>query len=133
MPGSKLFVLNFGHRLARDVVEQLRPCEEIYCPLNLDMDQETMSQVVNRVRIAVSEVKKRGGALDGSVPVAVVLPGITEGAALVLAEIHGRVGAFPKILRLRRRADATYGLFENGPSGGIFDLEKFRQSARGRR
>ena len=132
---KKTFILNFGHKLTRQVLDELEPCEEVFCPLDLDLDRETMGQVVRQVQRISKEVGKKGGALDGTSPLIVALPGLTEGAVLLLAELHGRLGVFPRILRLRRQEDGTYGLFVRSDEvrGGVFDLERFRRSARGRR
>lgn len=60
----------------------------------------------------------------------VVLPSLNYIAAVLLAELHWRMGHFPAIARLRPVADAlttTYELAE------IINLEQLRQGARTRR
>jgi hypothetical protein len=108
---KKTFVLNFGHALALDVLEVLAPALEIKVPLKLELDSgSTPVQVREAVGRAAALLHEAGGALDGTVPLLVGLPGLTEGAALILAELHGRLGGFPRVLALRRRADGIYSL-----------------------
>jgi hypothetical protein len=127
-------ILNFGHPLADRVLTLLAPSRQVRVSLQLDMDNEsTPPQVVRAVSKALQEAKASGAVLDGTEPVAVVLPGVTEAAAIVLAELHGRLGTFPQVLALRRREDRTYGLFQNSVRFGVVDLERLRQEARERR
>lgn len=130
---GKIFILNFGHRLAPDVIKSLEPCVELYYPLSLNMESDSMIQVIEKVAAIAKQVEEMDGRLDGTVPIVVALPGISEGVALVLAELLGRLGELPKVLRLRRRENGTYGLFGGDIENGVFDLEKYRRSARGRR
>lgn len=59
----------------------------------------------------------------------VVLPSLNYIAAAILAELHGRMGHFPAILRLRpiNGVVTTYEVAE------IINLEAMRQAARARR
>lgn len=65
--------------------------------------------------------------MDGTTPLVVGLPGLTEGAALLLVELHGRLGYFPRVIQLRRSGNGTFRLY------GLLDLERLRLEARGRR
>ena len=129
------FLLNFGHPLTPKVIAQLSPVTEIKAAFQLDLDKEpTPPQVRAAADRAAALLRDKGGALDGSVPVVVALHGLTEATALILAELHGRLGAFPRVLALRRQPDGTYGLAEQpGMFGGVLDLEKVRNAARERR
>jgi hypothetical protein len=59
-------------------------------------------------------------------PLLVVLPSLSIIAALVLAEIHGRVGHFPAVLRMRP-APIAIRQFE---AAEILDLQAIRDTAR---
>lgn len=62
-----------------------------------------------------------------SEPLVVVLPSLNFIAAGLLAELHGRMGYFPAVVRTRPVADATprrYGVAE------ILDLQRLRENAR---
>jgi hypothetical protein len=137
-------ILNFGHPLSSRVLSHLAtedpatgemvPARELRVALNLNLDGEpTPQQVTRAVDHAFEELRGIGVVVNGTAPIVVVLPGITEGAALVLAELHGRAGSFPRVLALRRTGDGTYGLFADSADLGIIDLERVRQEARGRR
>lgn len=127
------FVLNFGHPLHPRVVAHLAPAKEVRVRFDLDLAQPTPEQIVDLVDRTAQAMEVKGGKLDGTVPLAVALPGLSEGVALLLAELHGRTGNFPKVLALRKQADGTYGLFADSAGLGVLDLEKLRQEARGRR
>lgn len=62
-----------------------------------------------------------------SEPILVVLPSLNFIAALLLAELHGRMGYFPPVVRTRPVADSVprrYAVAE------ILDLQGIRESAR---
>jgi hypothetical protein len=63
-------------------------------------------------------------------PLLVCLPSYNYAAALVLAELHGRTGYFPPVLRLRPVADSTPQQFEVAE---ILNLQAAREEARRRR
>lgn len=58
------------------------------------------------------------------------LPGYAPAAGVVLAELHGRMGHFPAILRLRPVAGSVAGQFEVAE---ILNLQAVRDEARVRR
>jgi hypothetical protein len=63
-------------------------------------------------------------------PILVVLPSLNYAAAALLAELHGRMGYFPSIVRLRPVKDALPPRYELAE---IIDLQALRASARKRR
>ena len=63
-------------------------------------------------------------------PILVVLPSLNFIAALLLAELHGRMGFFPPILRLRPAPGSLPRQFEVAE---ILDLQAVREAARQRR
>ena len=126
---QKTFILNFGHSLHPSVVAKLSPATEVRVKFNLNLDGDVVAQVADAVDDAATAMSAKGGELDGTCPVVAVLPGITEGAALVMAELHGRLGDFPSIVQMRRTFSGD-GVFE---MVGTLDLRKVRLAARGRR
>lgn len=56
-----------------------------------------------------------------------MLPSLNFIAAVLLAELHGRMGYFPTIVRLRPVADATPRRFEVAE---LIDLQSVRDVAR---
>ncbi|MEI2693368.1 MAG: CRISPR-associated protein Csx15 [Anaerolineae bacterium] len=63
-------------------------------------------------------------------PILVVLPSLNFIAAALLAELHGRMGYFPPVVRTRPVAGALPRQFEVAE---ILDLQGVREAARGRR
>lgn len=63
-------------------------------------------------------------------PLLVNLPSLNFGAAAVLAELHGRCGDFPPILRLRPVPDSLLSRYEVAE---IINLKALRAKARERR
>jgi hypothetical protein len=137
---TRLYVLNFGHPLSAETLAALEPATEIRVPFQAGMDpgsEPTPFQVQRKVHRAAELLRRSGLRLDGSCPVAVVPHGLSEVTALLMAELHGRLGGFPRVLALRRGPDGVYRLADEarypGMFGGVLDLEKVRQAARERR
>lgn len=63
-------------------------------------------------------------------PILVVLPSLNFIAALLLAELHGRMGYFPPVLRTRPVAGAVPRQYE---AAEILDLQAVREAARQQR
>jgi hypothetical protein len=80
------------------------------------------AELVDRVGLTATD--------RGQVPVVVNLPTFAPVAAVMLADIHGRTGHFPTVVRLRPVLGSTptrYVLAE------LIDLQAARDVARGRR
>ena len=119
-----LRVLNFSHPLSEQAVEELGIPKIENVRVSLDLSVPVAPQIVAIVNAVETP-------LDGTVAgLAVVLPGMSEAAAYLLAELHGRLGGFPNIIPLRR--DDEMGIFvvaEEGPQS----LDHVRRTSRGRR
>lgn len=63
-------------------------------------------------------------------PILIVLPSLNFIAALLLAELHGRMGYFPPIVRIRPVADTVPRRFEVAE---VIDLQSLREQGRRRR
>lgn len=55
------------------------------------------------------------------------LPGLSQASALLLAEIHGRMGHFPSIIRLKPSDDGSTRIFELAE---VVNLQNVRDNAR---
>lgn len=62
-----------------------------------------------------------------TLPILVRLPSMSEIAAIVLAVLHGRMGYFPPIIRLRKTAADLPPVFEVAE---LINLQRLRESAR---
>jgi hypothetical protein len=131
------YILNFSHPLKPEVLERLAPCQEVLIPFHLQLavheKVHPKRQIETIVDNAAEILAKHGAKLNGTFPILVVVPGISEGTALLMAELHGRLGNFPSVLAIRRLNDGTYGLYKNSANDAILRLEQLRNSARLRR
>ena len=90
--------------------------------VQFDAEQPFLPQLQALVaRIPLSPVELQ------TAPLLVVLPALNFIAALLLAELHGRMGYFPAILRIRPVAGSTPPRFEVAE---ILNLQAVRDAAR---
>ena len=117
-------VINFSHPLSDVAVEQLGHPEIENVRVQIDLSAPVAPQIVEIVNAVETP-------LDGTVAgLAIVLPGMSEATAYILAELHGRMGGFPNIIPLRR--DDETGVFIVAEEG-VQDLNRVRRESRGRR
>lgn len=123
---ATMLVLNFAHPLSADTVEQLTDqfgeFETRMVRVQLDMLSplpDQIRQVVDNAGLEPAEWQTR--------PFAVVLPGASIAAGVLLAEIHGRSGGFPLVVSLVSGEDRVFRL------GEVIDLSQVRNDARTRR
>ncbi|WP_376795013.1 CRISPR-associated protein Csx15 [Thermogemmatispora sp.] len=125
-----MIILNFAHPLTeeqqRQIAEHLiEPINEIrFIPVRIDETKELAPQIVSiadRANLTSEEWQ--------TLPILINPPGYSPVAAALLAELHGRMGHFPSIIRLRpRHHGATdYEVAE------ILNLQRLRDHARQRR
>ena len=119
-----LRIVNFSHPLSDQAVEQLGHPEIENVRVQIDLDAPVAPQIVDIVDAVETP-------LDGTVAgLAIVLPGMSEATAYLLAELHGQMGGFPSIVPLRR--DDEMGVFIVATEG-VQSLDRVRRAARGRR
>lgn len=121
-------LLNFAHPITPEqaaATEALlgRPIERtIACQAQFDPAQPFAEQaraLVDSVGLSAEEWQ--------TLPLLVNLPSLSVIAGLVLAEIHGRAGYFPAVLRLRPVAGAVPPRFEVAE---VLNLQEARDRAR---
>ncbi|MFO7321264.1 MAG: CRISPR-associated protein Csx15 [Chloroflexota bacterium] len=126
-----MIILNFAHPLTPRQLEQItalvgRAPERVQdVRTQFDLEQPFSQQVVrllDELNISPQEWQL-GGWL-------IVLPSLNYGAAVLLAELHGRMGHFPAILRLRPVAGTLVTEYDVAE---IINLETVRAEARTRR
>lgn len=124
-------ILNFAHPLTPKQLDQIAAIvgktseriQDVKVQFNLE---EPFGQQVIRLldELGISSQDwQTGGWL-------IVLPSLNYGAAVLLAELHGRMGHFPTILRLRPVAGALVTEYDVAE---IINLENIRAEARTRR
>ncbi len=126
-----MILLNFAHPLTADQVRQIESLagqaieRVIEITSQIDPQQPLAPQVT-----AMANVAGLTPAEWQSLPILVNLPSLNYSAALLIAELHGRMGYFPACLRLRPVKDAVPPRFEVAE---ILNLQAAREEARQRR
>ena len=117
-------VINFSHPLSERAIEQLGHPEIENVRVQIDLNALVVPQIVE----IVDGIKT---PIDGTVAgLAIVLPGMSEATAYILAELHGRMGGFPNVIPLRR--DDENGIFVVAEEGAQ-SLDRVRRESRVRR
>ncbi len=124
-------LLNFSHPLTKPQIIQIESLTQLKVEIVRDVKvqfgvtQEFGPQVVKMVEeLAISSEEWQTEAW------LVVLPSLNYISAILLAELHGRVGRFPTIVRLRPDTNPLISSFEVAE---IINLDAVRSIARTRR
>jgi hypothetical protein len=125
-----MILLNFSHPLTSaqlSTIKQLgRDIERVIdIKTHFDPEQpfaEQARQVVDAVGLSSEQWQ--------TVPLLINLPSLSVIAALVLADLHGRCGYFPAVLRLKPMPQTTPPQFEVAE---ILNVQMIRDTARQRR
>ncbi len=123
-----MILLNFSHPLTPVQLDQVRALtggeaiQVVELPVQFDVQQPFEPQVQDLLaRLPLSSAEMQGE------PILLTLPSLNYIAAMLLAELHGRMGYFPAMLRLRPMAGSTPPRFE---AAEIVDLQGLRDRAR---
>jgi hypothetical protein len=126
-----MLLLNFSHPLTPSQLAQIESLtattitEVIAVPVQFDEQASFLPQL----HVLLAEVKLT--PMDWqSRPLLVVLPSLNFISALLLAELHGRMGYFPPIVRMRPVAQRLPRIYEVAE---ILDLQQVRETARRQR
>lgn len=126
-----MILLNFGHPLTAD--------QSAAIEASLGRAPDRVLAFACQFDVTSGFVEQARRLLDGvdltaadwqTAPLLVNLPSLAPIAACVLAELHGRCGYFPPIVRLRPVAGAVPPRFEFAE---VIDLNGIREAARGTR
>jgi hypothetical protein len=126
-----MFILNFTHPLTeqqRSQIETLvgEPIKEVRTiPVQIKQEEALEAQVraiVDAVGLTTEEWQ--------TAPLLVNPPGYAPAAFVLLAELHGRIGHFPALVRLRPKQGATITAYEVAE---VLNLQAIRERARLRR
>ncbi|NWG17631.1 MAG: hypothetical protein HXY41_13475 [Chloroflexi bacterium] len=126
-----MILLNFAHPLTQRQLDQVAaltgstPEQVRDVRVQFDLEQSLCPQVIRLLDdLGISTQQWQTGSW------LIVLPSLNYGAAVLLAELHGRMGHFPTILRLRPVAGALVTEYDVAE---IINLEAVRAEARARR
>lgn len=126
-----MILLNFSHPVTAEQVSQIETLTgqkvSQVLPLTAQFDNERpfepqVQELLEQLPLTPEEWQ--------TAPIVVKLPSLNVIAALLLAELHGRMGHFPPVVRLRPVAGALPPRFEVAE---ILNLQAVRDSARTRR
>ncbi|WP_027357203.1 CRISPR-associated protein Csx15 [Desulfofundulus thermocisternus] len=124
-------IINFSHPLTEQnlrEIENLTGCpvsEVIEVPSQVDLQSPLEPQIASRLdELGLSS---RDWQTE---PLLLNLPSLNCSAAVVLVIVHGRMGYFPPVLRLRPDND---GLVPRFTVAEILNLQAIRERARGKR
>ena len=126
-----MLIFNFSHPLTQEQLSQI----EILAQQKINRVQEIKTQFDHQQQF----VPQLAGLVDKlslskdefqSLPIIINLPSFNIIACLVLAELHGRMGYFPPVIRLRPVEGIIPPKFEVAE---IINLQKVRDIARDKR
>jgi hypothetical protein len=126
-----MLILNFSHPLTEQQLERVRalirePIAEVKsvaCQFDHERPfAEQVRELIDGVGLSAEEWQ--------TMPLLVNLPSLASIAGVLLAEVHGRMGHWPPVLRLRPVAGSVPPRFEVAE---VIDLSKVREEARKRR
>ncbi|MGC9469412.1 MAG: CRISPR-associated protein Csx15 [Anaerolineae bacterium] len=126
-----MLILNYAHPLTPEHCAQIealtdqRIDEVRTIPAHLDVARPFADQAT-----ALADAAGLSPDQWQTQPLLVVLPSLNYAAAALLAELHGRMGYFPPVLRVRPIPDVVPPRFEVAE---ILDLQALRATARDRR
>jgi hypothetical protein len=126
-----MIVLNYAHPLTEAQAAQLadltgEAIDEVRAiPAQLDPAAPFPAQIV-----ALADAAELTPEAWQTTPLLIVAPALNYAAVALLAELHGRMGYFPPVVRLRPVADALPPRYEVAE---ILNLQAIRAAARTRR
>ena len=128
---TEMLLLNFSHPLADQAVQQIAAIIKLQVTevqdvlVHFDHGQPFAAQIEALVEACGLTPKEWQ-----TTPLMIIPPALNVIAVTLLAELHGRMGYFPPVVRLRPVAGSTPTRYEVAE---IINLQQVRNEARGRR
>ena len=124
-------ILNFSHPLTETQIAKIEELagKKISGVINIDSQIDTTKSIEEQI----AEMLDRTGLTSEdwqTKTLLINLPSLNYSAAALLAQLHGRIGYFPSILRLRPVTDGITPRFEPAE---ILNLQAMRERAREKR
>ncbi|MCC9078460.1 CRISPR-associated protein Csx15 [Litorilinea aerophila] len=126
-----MILLNFSHPITPNQQEQIEALtqQKIQRIIAVMPQFDEQRPFAPQVQALLAQVELTPEEWQ-SAPLLVVLPSLNFIAAVLLAELHGRMGYFPPIVRTRPAANTTPRRYEVAE---ILDLQQIRDEARRKR
>lgn len=126
-----MYILNYAHPLTADQLAQLEAqTDRVITDVRNIRTQLDLDRSFTEQAIALADAANLIAEQWQTEALLVVLPSLNYAAAALLAELHGRMGYFPSIIRLRPVKGALPPRYEIAE---IMDLQALRAAARRRR
>ncbi len=126
-----MILLNFSHPLTGDQIAQVEALAGVAVERVVDVPaQFDHSRPFTEQVRALADAAGLTACEWQTLPLLLNPPALNFIAVALLAELHGRMGYFPTVLRLRPVADTTPPRFEVAE---LVNLQALRDRARGRR
>lgn len=128
MEAFAIILINFAHPLTADDVKDIgvlvkQPLLEIR---NIDAQLDPQGDVTAQVEVILDSIGFSSEQWQNT-PIIINLPSLNYSAAIMLAMLHGRMGYFPAVLRMRPEPE---GLPPRFVVAGIINLQALREKAR---
>lgn len=126
-----MFLLNFAHPLTADHLRQIESLtgETVERVIDLNSHIDPQQLLIPQV-VALADRAGLSPADWQTQPILVNPPALNFITATLLAELHGRMGYFPPVIRLRPAPDSLPPRYEVAE---IINLNAVREAARRRR
>ncbi|GAB4180055.1 MAG: CRISPR-associated protein Csx15 [Roseiflexaceae bacterium] len=125
-----MILLNYGHPLTEGQLAQVTELAGAAPDVRTIVTQIDPQQALSPQAAMLADAAGLDSQTWQTTPLIVGLPGLAALSAALLAEIHGRSGHFPAIIRLRPVAGALITSYEIAE---VLNLEVLRAEARTRR
>jgi len=126
-----MILLNFSHPLTADHLAQIQALAgaQVERVIEAAVQFDTAQPFVPQVQALLAQIPLTAAEWQ-TTPLLIVPPALNFITAVLLAELHGRMGYFPPIVRLRPVPNALPPRFEVAE---IINLQAVREAARTRR
>jgi hypothetical protein len=126
-----MLLINFSHPLNERQLQWIaeRIGQDVERVLEVPTQVDVSSPVADQVRALVDSAGLSPREWQ-TTPLLIVPPGLSPVACVLLAELHGRCGYFPPVVRIAPNASTVPPVFEVAE---IVNLQQVREQARARR
>lgn len=123
-----MIILNFSHPLtdAQRIQIETITQQSIVDVLDISVQFDNTKNYPDQIRELLNHLGIPAQKWQ-TIPVLINPPGYTPAALTLIAELHGRVGYFPAIIRVRPIPDSTPTVYEVAE---IINLQSVRETAR---